>query len=120
MKNLKEKRILKDISVLANFTSAYCRENHKDFEKKILNLKGPLGKFLNEYSLKLCKNCEKTLLHGCAKRILCPYDPKPQCKNCPTPCYRNGYREKMREIMRFSGLYFIKKGKISYIFKYMF
>lgn len=120
MKNFKEKKIFKDISILANFTSAYCFENHFFEEKQNISLKGTLGDFLNGYNLKLCKNCKNTLLHGCAKRLLCPYNPKPACKKCPTPCYRNGYREKMVEIMKFSGLYFIKKGKIGYIFKYLF
>lgn len=120
MKNFMEKRILKDISVLANFTGIYCQKNHFLKEKEKIILNGIMGNYLNGYNLILCKDCKNTLLHGCAKRILCPYDPKPQCKNCPTLCYRDGYREKMREIMRFSGIYFIKKGKINYIFKYFF
>lgn len=120
MKNYNERKLLKDISVLADFTSAYCREKHASNEKEKLNLKGRLGEILNNYNIRLCRDCKNTLLHGCAKRLICPYDPKPACKKCPTPCYRNGYREKMREIMKFSGLFFIKKGKISYIFKYFF
>ncbi len=112
-------KILKDIEVLAKFTEAFCLENHRG-EKAPLNLKGILGEHLNNYKLKVCENCKRVLLHGVAKRLLCPYDPKPPCKKCPTPCYRKGYREKMREIMKFSGMYFIKKGKLSYVFKYFF
>lgn len=120
MKNKIEKKMSKDISILAKFTEAFCRENHKFKNKEVLNLKGDLGNILNQYNLFLCKDCKKTLLHGSAKRLLCPFNPKPSCKKCPSPCYRNGYREKMKEIMRFSGIYFIKKGKINYIFKYLF
>ncbi len=115
----KRDKILKDIYLLSKFTETFCLENHNG-EKALLNLKGILGDYLNGYKLKVCDECKRVLLHGVAKRLLCPYDPKPPCKKCPTPCYRKGYREKMREIMKFSGMYFIKKGKLSYVFKYFF
>ena len=35
---------------------------------------------------------------------LCPYGPeKPTCADCPIHCYRSEPRERMREIMRYSG-----------------
>jgi hypothetical protein len=38
------------------------------------------------------------------KLDLCPYGPeKPTCSNCPIHCYRTEPRERMREIMRYSG-----------------
>lgn len=120
MNNGKDEIILKDIEVLVNFTSIFCEKNHYKNNKRFLKLNGFLGDYLNKYNLNLCKDCQNTLLHGVSKRILCPYNPKLACKKCPTMCYRNGYREKMKQIMKFSGLYFIKKGKFNYIFKYFF
>ncbi len=117
MKNLK---LQKDISILLDFTSLYCNEKHKEREKEKIFYEGILGSYLNRYDLFLCKDCRNTLANGVAKRILCPYKPKPPCKKCKTPCWPKGYREKMREIMKFSGLYFIKKGRLNYIFKYFF
>lgn len=118
--NIKISRFQKDIPILVDFTSLYCNEKHKEREKEKFFYEGILGNYLNRYDLSLCKDCKNTLAHGVAKRILCPYNPKPPCKKCPTPCYRKGYREKMREIMKFSGMQFIKKGRLNYIFKYFF
>lgn len=118
--NSDKKKIKKDILILSKFTEAFCAGNHNFSEKNLINLSGPLGEIFNKLEIMLCKDCKNVLLHGAEKRLLCPYHPKPPCKKCPTMCYRNGYREKMKEIMKFSGLYFIKKGKLNYIFKYFF
>lgn len=120
MNNLKDQSIIKDIATLINFTNVFCEKKHLSVPKKFLKLNGFLGDYLNKYNLILFKDCQNTLMHGVAKRILCPYEPKPACKRCPTMCYRNGYREKMKKIMKYSGFYFIKKGKLSYIYKYFF
>ena len=111
----------KDIVVLANFVQIYCRENHKDEVKESFNIKDerPNG-LLGEKKIELCQNCSKLLSHGIAKLILCPYDPKPSCKKCETHCYAPGYREKVRQVMRFSGMYSIKHGRVDLIKRYWF
>jgi len=118
--NDKNRKLEKDISILVDFTNLYCSSVHKKNEKEVVWFNGTLGNYLNKYGLILCRDCKNTLAHGVAKRILCPYSPKPACKRCPTNCYRSSYREKMKEIMKFSGLLLIKKGRLNYIFKYFF
>ena len=52
----------------------------------------------------LCADC--TLLHGYAVRRLerCLFgDAKPACANCVVHCYRPDMRERVREVMRWSG-----------------
>lgn len=52
----------------------------------------------------LCNECEA--LHKYAQRRLssCRYgDTKPTCEKCPTHCYSPQMREKVKEVMRFSG-----------------
>ncbi len=112
---------VKDIRVLRDFVSIFCRENHKAAAKDTLPIKDAgLRRSLGGKKLVLCQDCRKLLSHGIAKLLLCPYDPKPMCKKCPTHCYAPGYREKMREVMRFSGLHLIKHGRLDLMVHYLF
>jgi hypothetical protein len=53
---------------------------------------------------RLCDDCSALVDYADHKLELCPYGPeKPTCDNCPIHCYRPEPREKMREVMRFSG-----------------
>ena len=111
----------KDLRVLANFISIFCRENHQAETKDIFPIKDArLRRSLGDKDLLLCQDCCKLLRHGIAKLLLCPYDPKPMCKKCPTHCYAPGYRKRMQEVMRFSGMYMIKHGRIDLMVHYLF
>ncbi len=114
------KKLKKDISILSLFTEIYCKNFHKEREREALRVHGILKDFSEEISRALCNDCKRLLLHSVTKRVLCPYEPKPACKKCPTPCYFDGFRERIRKVMRFSGAYLIKKGRLDYIFKYLF
>ena len=108
----------KDVRVLAGFVGIYCRERHKEamqapFEIKDEDLQAELA------GLELCAGCARLLEHGVAKLSLCPYEPKPTCRKCATHCYAPGYREKMREVMRFSGTYLIKRGRLDILLHYL-
>jgi len=111
----------KDIRVLAEFTSIFCRENHPDEDKTPFPVRDArFHRVLNGGQTVLCQDCQKLLNHGIAKLLQCPYDPKPMCKKCQTHCYAPGYREKMREVMRFSGLYLVRHGRLDLMFHYFF
>lgn len=111
----------KDIGVLANFISIFCRENHRTEAKDtFLSKDARLNNSLADKDLVLCQDCRKLLNHGIAKLLLCPYDPKPMCKNCETYCFASGYREKIRQVMRFSGTYLVKHGRVDLMVHYYF
>ena len=42
------------------------------------------------------------------------------CKHCHVHCYRPGHREKVREIMRFSGRHLILRGRLDLLWHYFF
>jgi len=106
----------KDIRVLGDFISIFCRENHREEAKDTFPIKDVrLRNSLGDKNLELCPDCRKLLDHGIAKLLLCPYDPKPMCKECQTQCYAPGYRERIQEVMRFSSLYLIKHGGLGLI-----
>ncbi|MEE9400315.1 MAG: nitrous oxide-stimulated promoter family protein [Dehalococcoidales bacterium] len=110
----------KDIKVLGNFVSIFCRENHHDNNKGAFPISDArLYNSLGNKDLILCPDCQKLLNHGIAKLLLCPYDPKPMCKKCETHCYAPGYRERIREVMKFSGLYSVKHGRLDLLIHYL-
>lgn len=109
----------KDVSILTDFVSIYCREKHKGAEKSPFEA-GKLGLGRGVVAnAALCAECDKLLKHGITKLLMCEFDPKPMCKKCQTHCYGVGYREKIREVMRFSGLYLIKHGRVDLVFHYI-
>ena len=111
----------KDIRVLSDFISIFCRENHQAETKDIFPIKDArLSNSLVDKDLVLCQDCRKLLSHGIAKLLLCPYNPKPMCKKCETHCYAPGYRARIREVMRFSGLYLVKHGRLDLMVHYFF
>ncbi len=116
-----DKKKAKDIKVLRDFVSVFCRENHRAEDKDVFTIEDArLHQVLGDKELVLCQDCSQLLNHGIAKLLLCPYDPKPMCKKCETHCYAPGYREKVRKVMRFSGLYLIKHGRLDLLIHYLF
>jgi len=115
-----DKRV-KDLRILCDFVAIYCQENHQTKERTPFAFKDEqLNNAVSENPLMLCQDCGRLLNHGMVKLMMCPYDPKPMCKKCPTHCYAPAYREKMREVMRFSGMYLIKHGRFDLLFHYLF
>jgi len=52
----------------------------------------------------LCPECSKLLNYAFQRLDLCPFgEGKPTCKKCPVHCYRPDMRERVREVMKFSG-----------------
>lgn len=52
----------------------------------------------------LCPECRNLLDYAFSRLDLCPFkEDKPACRNCPIHCYRPDMRERIREVMRFSG-----------------
>jgi len=53
----------------------------------------------------LCDECEKLLTYANLRLDKCPFgDKKPVCSACPVHCYSKQMRERVKEVMRFSGV----------------
>jgi len=96
----KDKSVERERQILGRFIEVYCRAHH-----------GTAGRAL-------CGDCADLLAYAEMRLARCPYDPKPKCKDCPTHCYRPEQRAKIREVMKFSGMYFVKRGRIDWMIKY--
>ena len=90
----------KDKVLLEKFIGVYCRKKHGGNET-------------------LCDDCAKLKEYAFEKLDKCPFDPKPKCKDCTVHCYAEPYRSKMKEVMKFSGIYFVKRGRLDWLFKYL-
>lgn len=115
-----DEKAKRDIEVLAEFVQIYCDGNHPGAAKHGVTAGGGVGDALRDSRVSLCGECSRLLRYAASMRIICPYDPKPSCKKCPTHCYRTDYRAKIREVMRYSGMRLITRGKLGLIRKYFF
>ncbi len=108
----------KDIRTLIRFVGIYCHENH-DGERSPFSFKSLNIKEVEKKEIFLCRDCSRLLTYGLTMRLKCPHDPKPMCKKCDTQCYHGGYKEKIREVMKFSGMYMVKHGRLDLLYHYL-
>ena len=106
-----------DIRTLMKFVGIYCRENH-DANKSPFSFKLFDIKEIEKKEISLCSDCTRLLTYGLTMRLKCPHEPKPMCKKCETQCYHGEYKSKIREVMKFSGMYLVKRGRMDLLYHY--
>lgn len=116
----KEEKIRKDIVIISDFIKIFCEELHNERDKKQVKFSGKIKEYLSGYSMILCADCKNLLLYSAGKRIACQFYPKPMCKKCITPCYKEDCRAKIKDVMKFSGKYLLKKGRLDLLYKFYF
>ncbi len=78
-------RIGREKKTIKAMTRIFCRANHRP---------------RNE----VCADCGELLEYSSERLDRCPYgESKPTCAKCPIHCYNSEMRQKVREVMRFSG-----------------
>jgi hypothetical protein len=113
------REIAKDLGVLGKFVAVYCRHHHRDAERKSFAMK---GMDLSKTSLgkrKVCADCARLLSHAVTKRAICHLEPKPACRLCTEHCYAPDYRQRIREVMKFSGRHLILRGRLDLLFHFL-
>lgn len=76
----------KELQVVELMIKIYCRKKH------------------HTHKGQLCAECSGLLEYAQMRRQKCPWgDNKPFCSNCKIHCYKADMRQKIREVMRFSG-----------------
>ncbi|MFT4452031.1 nitrous oxide-stimulated promoter family protein [Parvimonas sp. G1425] len=84
MKNNIEKKRDREKKVITEMVKLYCKKNHKND--------------------KLCDECRDVLNYSLNRIDNCKYmDTKTFCSNCKKPCYSPKMKEKIKQIMKFSG-----------------
>ena len=76
----------KEKAMVSEMIALYCRKKH------------------NSKKGCLCKECEELNEYAKVRSDKCPFmENKTFCSNCKVHCYKKDMREKIREVMRFSG-----------------
>ena len=95
----------KEKQVMELMIRLYCRKNHGERRKKELYSLGSAevpghGQTGDE----LCSECRALRDYAMLRIEKCPFmETKTFCSNCRVHCYKPEMREKIREVMRFSG-----------------
>ncbi len=77
-------KIESEKSTVTYMIGLYCRKKHKQNS--------------------LCLKCEELKAYALQRLGTCSYgEQKPACKVCKTHCYKATMRERIRQVMRFSG-----------------
>jgi len=111
---------IKDLRILAQFTSVYCKVHHRDAERVPLDAGRRGIDKLKVDKYPVCTECRDFLHYAVERRLRCPLDPRPVCKHCQVHCYKPEYRQKVREVMRFSGKYLMLRGRLDLLWHYFF
>ena len=110
---------LKDLKVLLQFTAVYCANRHTSDQAAVITAEPDLQSLpLHKYPV--CRECSDFLLYAFERCLRCPLEEKPICKHCAVHCYKPEHREKVREVMRFSGQHLIKRGRLDLLWHYFF
>ena len=105
----------KDIRLIGKFVAVYCGGKHATGEKTPVNLPDDVAVH------KLCPECTAFIEYAVAKRLKCPLGAeKPSCKHCRIHCYDSARREKVRQIMAYSGRKLLLRGRFDYLWHYFF
>lgn len=78
----------REARTIAVMVSMYCRAHHGDARD----------------ADDVCASCAELVEYAHLRLERCRYGvDKPTCTNCPTHCYRPEQRQRVREVMRYSG-----------------
>jgi hypothetical protein len=90
------RRLAREEKTIAAMIALYCRDHH--------------GAGPSDAGDGLCADCAGLLDYARVRLEKCRYgSEKPTCANCETHCYRPSMRERVREVMRYSGPRMLKK-----------
>ena len=81
------KKLLKhdENALIQKMIEIYCSKNHNT-------------------GTKLCESCAGLLAYSNERIRRCPFgEEKPVCQKCKIHCYKKEYRDKIKEVMKFSG-----------------
>lgn len=92
--------VAKRLNILRKFVGVYCRKKHGGH--------GPAP----------CEACQDLLRYARSRLEKCPFEAKPKCKDCSVHCYAAPYRTTIRQVMRFSGMHFVKRGRLDWLLRY--
>ena len=113
-----EVKLNRDVRTLIQLIGIFCNNKHKSRPKDHWDLKNRTSPINESNSLKLCQECSDLLDYSIKQREKCMLDPKPLCKRCKIHCYSSDYRLKIKEVMKYSGMYLLTHGRVNLLFHF--
>ncbi|MBQ8625218.1 MAG: nitrous oxide-stimulated promoter family protein [Agathobacter sp.] len=104
-KNIESKRE-QEKKLVSQMIALYCKDLHKaSYEASSRDTKGgSLYRGGNLEKVVLCEECAKLEAYARLRSEKCPFmETKTFCSNCKVHCYKPDMRQKIREVMRYSG-----------------
>lgn len=79
-------------------------QDKREREKQVVELMIRLYCRKKHGGRELCPDCRELLRYACSRSDHCPFmQTKTFCSNCRVHCYQPAMRQRIREVMRFSG-----------------
>jgi predicted amidophosphoribosyltransferase len=113
------REIAGDLRVLGTFVETFCRHHCGEAERAPFRMAAIDLSVTDLGRRKVCADCRKLLSHAVTKRARCPLDPKPACRLCQVHCYAPHMRERIREVMKFSGRHLILRGRLDLLLHFL-
>jgi hypothetical protein len=108
------RQMIKDIRVIGVFTEVWCA-GHRHSGRQLVTMPG------SDRQVQLCPDCAEFLGYAVMKRQKCPLEAeKPSCKHCRIHCYAPQQRATVRQIMAWSGRRMLLRGRLDYLWHYLF
>lgn len=114
-----QRKLHRDLKTLALFTAIYCDKHHPGPKQPLKTTELPASLTVWKRNL-YCKDCRELLRYAIARRLRCPLDPKPACRDCPHNCYASPQRSAIRRIMAFAGPRLIRRGRLNLLWRLYF
>jgi len=90
------RRLAREERTIAEMIGMYCRDHHVDEVSRDAD--------------GLCPDCAELMAYARLRLDKCRYGAdKPTCAKCTTHCYTTAMRERVREVMRYSGPRMLKR-----------
>ena len=90
------RRLAREERTIAEMIAMYCRDHHVDEVSRDAD--------------GLCPDCAELMAYARLRLDKCRYGAdKPTCAKCTTHCYKPAMRERVREVMRYSGPRMLKR-----------
>lgn len=88
-------------------TEIFSIELHPRLARELKTIDAMIGIYCQRQhgtKMGLCPACQEILDYATVRLEKCPFqEEKPTCANCTVHCYRSDMRERVRNIMRYSG-----------------
>jgi hypothetical protein len=99
---MKLEKYTAEVKTLKTYFEYYCKANHTNQKDKEICHTYKDANFNDTISL--CDQCLEAMKYSIERLQNCPYEEKPRCRTCKTPCYQKSYWKRVAKVMIYSSV----------------